>query len=146
MLLAEDDANDELFVRRAVEHVAAKVVVMTVPNGEDAIAYLTGTPPYDDRNLYPFPNLVVLDLKMPRKTGLELLLWMQENPGVVNVPVVVLSGSIFKEEHQEALRLGAAGFFSKTTDYNELKETVRQLITRFLPHAGGAETRSAAGA
>jgi CheY-like chemotaxis protein len=146
VLVAEDEDDDVVFLKRAVAHVGLGISVITVPDGEEAIFYLTGVPPYDDRAKYPLPSLVVLDLKMPRKSGLEVLQWMHENPGAVKVPVVVLSGSLYGGERQEALRLGAAGFFNKAVEPDDLEQTVKQIFTKFLPPPEDRQKEPKAGA
>lgn len=106
VLLAEDNPNDVLLVRRALRESKALNPVHAVGNGEEAINYLAGEGHYDDRAAYPFPALFLLDLKMPVKDGLEVLQWLHQHPEISRkLPVVVLSSTELPSETQLAYAL-----------------------------------------
>ena len=86
ILLAEDDPNDVLLIRSAFQrnHVANPVQV--VRDGDEALAYLRGQAPFADRERHPLPVLMLMDLKMPRKSGLEVLEWVRQRPGLKQLP------------------------------------------------------------
>src|SRR6266496_2243141 len=93
ILFAEDDADDFVFMRRAFEKTGAHYNFVRVPNGEEAVGYLHGDGPYHDRAQYPFPDLLLLDLKMPMMNGFDVLAWWRQQPHAKDLPVVVLTGS-----------------------------------------------------
>src|SRR5512137_2871236 len=99
VLLAEDNPDDILLIRRALHENKALNPVHTVGNGEEAIQYLAGDAHFADRAAYPFPALFLLDLKMPVKDGLEVLRWLHEHPDIPRkLPVVVLSSAEIPDE------------------------------------------------
>ena len=80
ILLVEDDENDVFFFKRAVERSGITHPLLVVRDGQDAVHYLGGTGDYSDRTTYPAPRLVVLDLNLPVKHGLQVLKWMRSQP------------------------------------------------------------------
>src|SRR5688572_31130525 len=90
VLLAEDSENDVLMFRRAARRANFTQPLQVVSNGEETIAYLKGEGKYEDRAKYPLPGLVLLDLKMPRKDGFEVLQWVRQQSDFDTMQVVVL--------------------------------------------------------
>src|SRR5207245_11208845 len=84
------------------------------------IEYLKGTPPFNDRARYPFPRLLLLDLKMPKVNGFEVLAWLEMRPEFSSLPAVVLSSSVFQGDSQKALDLGSREFLTKPYEREEL--------------------------
>src|SRR5688572_33047514 len=93
VLVAEDNPDDALLLRRALEKAGIRARLKIVSDGEEMLLYLQGRGAFANRTTYPMPSLVILDLKMPRKSGLEVLSWMGENPNLSVVPTIVLSAS-----------------------------------------------------
>ena len=94
ILLVEDDPDDVLLIQRAVRKAKIANPLQVVGNGDDAVAYLAGEGPYGDRERYPLPVLMLLDLKLPRRSGLEVLAWLRRQPGDVRrLRVVILTSS-----------------------------------------------------
>src|SRR6266480_2789801 len=93
ILLAEDREDDIVILRKAFAQTDFPGSLFVVRDGDEAIAYLEGATPYGNRAEYPLPALLLLDLKMPRKSGFEVLAWIREQPGLKRLPVVVLSSS-----------------------------------------------------
>ena len=93
ILLAEDSEDDVLLVRRAFAKANFLNVLHVVSNGEEAIAYLQGEGQYANRENYPLPSLLLLDWKMPRKGGFEVLQWIRQQPGLSLLRVVVLTAA-----------------------------------------------------
>src|SRR5947209_6409406 len=93
ILLVEDNADDVLLVRRAFARARILNEFRTVSDGDAAIDYLTGKDQYADRTAFPIPTLMLLDLKLPRKTGFEVLTWARQHPEYRKLPIVVLTSS-----------------------------------------------------
>lgn len=131
VLLVEDDSADVLFMRRAWKLAGHPVSLVVVDDGEKAVEYLSGAGPYADRDKYPFPSLVVLDLKIPLLPGLDVLAWIRQNPGIRNLPVVVLTSSEEPGDVSRARELGVSDYFLKPTQFDALLEIVRSLKDRW---------------
>src|ERR1051325_4442765 len=93
ILVAEDDPCDALLLEQALLKAGLHVPVQFVNNGQEALDYFAGEPPFADRSLYPIPTLLVLDLKMPGVDGFEVLDWLRHQTQLAGTLVVVLSGS-----------------------------------------------------
>jgi CheY-like chemotaxis protein len=112
ILLVDDSDDDRLFVRRALLKNPGFVMVGELCDGEAAIAYLAGQGEYSNREKFPYPDVLLLDLKMPRKTGHEVLAWIQAQK-LEKLFVVVLSGSFLPEDITRSRELGADAYFKK---------------------------------
>jgi CheY-like chemotaxis protein len=132
ILVAEDDANDIFFLRRAFQKAEVKCQIIDVPNGQEAIEYLQGKPPYDNRADYPLPQLLLLDLKMPLMSGFDVLEWLQRRPELADLPALVLSSSAHEEDVARAQRLGARNYHVKPSDLTQLTQLARELGTKWL--------------
>src|SRR3954468_1500983 len=108
ILIAEDEANDAELLRLAFQNLNGSSDVMIVRDGEEAVNYLSGKAPYEDQQSHPVPDLILLDLKMPRMTGFEVLEWLGKHPELKEVPAVVLSASSIASDIEKARNLGAA--------------------------------------
>ncbi len=113
LLVAEDDANDVFFLKRAFEQAEIQNPIHFVHDGQEAIDYLSGGGTFSDRTLYPLPSLLILDLKMPRKSGMEVLKWLDEQPELRRLPVVVFTSSAHQKDVERAYQLGANAFVVK---------------------------------
>jgi len=139
VLLAEDNPNDVLMVRRAFQDTGALNPVHAVGNGDEAIQYLAGEGKYAKRAVYPFPALFLLDLKMPVKDGLEVLQWLHEHPEIPSkLPVVVLSSTELPTETQKAYAMDIQACIVKPLNYAELREKVRILKEYWLDYEAEA--------
>ena len=132
ILLAEDDENDAFLFRMALKKAGIPNPLSRVPDGEDAINYLAGVGIYSDRVQYPLPSLVITDLKMPRRTGFDLLAWIQDQPQLNCPPVVVLSGSAEDSDKERALGLGAVAYFVKPPGLDQMVHLAHQLNENWL--------------
>ena len=92
ILLAEDDPNDTLLIKRAFQKAGFGSLLKTVNNGKQAIDYVAGVGEYADRGRFPLPFLLLLDLKMPGTNGFEVLTWIRSQPDLKRLLVVVLTG------------------------------------------------------
>lgn len=132
ILIADDSQDDILFVVRALRKFGLGESVRTVNDGEEAIAYLKGTPPFQDRQCCPLPHLLLLDLKMPKVDGFEVLEWIQTQAELSQLPVVVFSSSSLESDMTKAKALGACDYKTKPNDSEELATVLRELTMRWL--------------
>ena len=135
ILVAEDDANEMLLLRYAFEEAGVISPIMDVRDGREAVNYLTGQPPYGNRSLYPFPSLLVVDLKMPVMTGFEVLAWLQNQADLKKLPVVVLSSSNADRDMAQARALGARDYLVKPSLLDDLIKLAGNLHARWLKGA-----------
>jgi CheY-like chemotaxis protein len=119
ILLAEDNDNDVLMLRRAFSKANFLNPLHVVENGEEVIAYLKGEGRYANREEYPLPSLLLLDLKMPRKNGFDVLEWIRGQSGLAALRVVVLTSSDEIRDVNRAYQLGANSFLVKPVDFGE---------------------------
>lgn len=139
VLIAEDSEDDRFFLVRAIhQHAPRLQVVGEVHYGEQAMAYLIGEGQYADREQYPFPELLILDFKLPHKSALEVLRWLQTQK-LPPLKVAVLAGAgLFTEaQRQGAFDLGAQHFFLKTVNSDELARIVIILQAELQRHSRG---------
>ena len=127
LLIVEDDDNDFIFLERALQLEKFEADVQRACDGVEAIEYLAGENDFADREAHPLPSLMVLDLKMPRKNGFEVLAWLREHSELETLPVVVFSSSEEPEDVENAYNLGASGYLVKPSSYLSYPEIVRTL-------------------
>jgi CheY-like chemotaxis protein len=125
VLLVDDDPNDRLIVRNAFERAAPGIRLRMCIDGEEAIDYLSGHGEYSDRMDFPLPDVVLLDLKLPRKSGFEVLEWMRERPEYRQVSAIILSSSQERSDIDLAFALGANCHLVKEVDIKALRGVVR---------------------
>jgi CheY-like chemotaxis protein len=128
----EDDPNDVLLIQRAFDKARILNPLQTVGNGDDAVAYLAGEGSFADRQRHPFPVLVLLDLKLPRRSGLEVLEWIRGQVGLKRLPVVVLTSSKETTDVNQAYDLGANSYLVKPVGFDSLLELVKSLEVYWL--------------
>lgn len=124
ILLVEDDYNDVLLIQRAFRKANIKPSVSTVSDGDEAVLYLQGKEKYADRAQYPLPLLILLDLKLPRRSGLEVLAWIRQQPKLKRLLVIVLTSSQEDSDLTQAYDLGANSYLVKPLDFQELVRLV----------------------
>jgi len=126
ILLAEDDPNDTLLIKRAFQKAALGEVLRTVTDGEQAIDYLRGLKEYADRVRFPLPFLLLLDLKMPATDGFEVLQWVRAQPQFKRLLVVVLTSSNLQADVDRAYDLGANSYLVKPVEFNEMVNMIQR--------------------
>ncbi|HEX7899268.1 MAG TPA: response regulator [Planctomycetota bacterium] len=126
LLWVEDDPDDILLGGRALIKGGFEKPQI-VRDGEDAIAYLSGKAPFDDRAQFPMPSLVLLDLKLPRKSGIEVLKWIRGMEGLKRIPVVILTSSRERHDIDRAYDTGANAYLVKPVEHRTFTEVVRGL-------------------
>ncbi len=127
ILLVEDSPDDVLLVRRAFQKAGIENPIVAVENGDEALAYLNGTGLYADRQKYPLPTLTLLDLKLPRRSGLEVLAWVRQHSGIKRMPIIVLTSSRDEDDINRAYDLGANSYLVKPVAFDDLLRLVRSL-------------------
>ncbi len=132
VLLVEDDPCDARLIVRAFSKARIINPVETVTDGEMAVAYLSGQPPYDDRTRYPVPVLVILDLKLPKLDGFEVLRWIRSESILRRLPVVVLTSSSLSADVGKAYELGANSYLVKPVGTNELIDLLKTVELYWL--------------
>jgi CheY-like chemotaxis protein len=130
VLLVEDEPDYALLVQEALRETENTHQVYVVQSGEEAIAYLSGAQKYGDRAVYPFPVLMLLDLKMPGIGGMGVLRWLREHPEL-KLNLVVLSSVQSSNEIAAVSELGVKFFWVKT-DCNTLREKIHRLEDSYL--------------
>src|SRR3989440_8913154 len=127
ILLAEDRQDDVMIIRRAFAKSKLLNPLHVVSDGDEAIAYLQGEGKYASRDEYPLPSLLLLDLKMPRKGGFEVLEWIRKQPSLSALRVIVLTTSDEIRDVNQAYRMGANSFLVKPVDFAAFVEVSRAL-------------------
>jgi CheY-like chemotaxis protein len=122
ILLVEDEVNDVFFMKHAFLEIGLTNPMQVATNGWEAINYLSGKDEYADRERFPLPCLVLLDLKLPRVMGLEVLKWIREQSELKTVIVIILSSSQLTPDIEWAYRLGANAYLVKPSTPPELRE------------------------
>lgn len=128
ILIAEDEPADVEFLQRAFKRAGIPNPVRAVANGEEAVAYLRGQGAFADRQAFPFPRVVITDLKMPQMDGLQLLRWIHENPEFRVVPTIVLTSSTAQADVDAAFACGASAYIVKPVELKELDRIARVIV------------------
>lgn len=130
VLLVEDDLNDIFLVKRAFKRAQVTNPLQVVTDGAEAIQYLQGKGKYADRRTYPLPKLIVMDIRMPRKTGFEVLEWVKNDGQLKRIPIIIVSSSDSPQEINRAYELGANAYMIKPMDFKSV-ENLFQSITHY---------------
>jgi len=132
VLLAEDDPDDILLTQIAFEKARLANALQVVRDGEEAIAYLKGEGKYANRAQYPLPILVLLDLKMPRMNGFQVLEWLNDHSELERVPIAIMTSSDHDPHITRAYQLGADSYLRKPPDAAALLALVQRLQAYWL--------------
>lgn len=127
LLVIEDDEADYHFIEMALKETRFATRVRWVPDGESAIGYLGGSGAHARRLDSPLPDVIVLDLKMPRLGGFELLEWIRAHREHRHTPVLVLSSSGLPEDVERAYQLGANSFFVKPARFEDFVDLFQHI-------------------
>jgi len=127
ILEVEDDKSQAFLLQYAFEQAGITNAVHVATDGQMAIEYLAGSGPFADRVKYPLPKLVMLDLNLPRKTGLEVLEWTRQQPALKRLVVILFTSSCLPADIDRAYDLGANSFIQKPADLADALEMAQLL-------------------
>lgn len=127
ILVVEDNGDDIELIRHAFKKAGVTNPVSFVDDGEKAVSYLSGIPPYDDRGHHPMPSLILLDLKLPRLSGFEVLEWIRSNEETKLIPVVILTSSNQKDDIRRVYKLCGNSYLVKPVRRSALQELIESL-------------------
>ena len=128
VLTADDDPNDRHLMKHAIQRNGAPIELRQVNDGAELTEYMKGKGQFADRHLYPLPDLIILDLKVPRRDGLQVLKWLRKSGECRRVPTIMLSGSGLDRDVQAAYALGVNSYFSKPSSLEELRELTGLIV------------------
>ena len=128
ILVAEDSEDDVDLLKIAFRRLAIRNPLQIVTDGQQAVDYMSGIGKFSDRRQYPIPAIIFLDLKMPRKTGLEVLEWLGTHPQYRLIPSLVFTSSSQESDIRRAYELGANSFMVKPGALDQLVESIRACL------------------
>jgi len=132
ILLAEDLSDDVLLIRRALDNAGVKNPFHVVRDGEEALDYLNGVGKYSNRDEYPLPDILLLDLKMPKMDGFEVLEKIRSSETFGSLRIIVLTSSTQIKDVNRAYELGANSFLVKPLEFDNFKALMRTLACFWL--------------
>jgi len=129
ILMADDDADDRMFAEEALEEARFTNVLYTVEDGVELMDYLNHRGAFSDQAAYPLPNLILLDLNMPRKDGREALTEIKAHPdsAIHSIPIVILTTSDSEADVQQAYDLGVSSYITKPVTFDGLVDIMKTL-------------------
>ena len=125
ILICEDNPNDVKLLTFALTEAGITHPIQFVADGRQVLDYLGGREQFADRRAFPFPQVVILDLKMPRLDGLQVLQWIKDHPECTVIPTIILTSSAHDGDIQEAYSLGANAYLVKPDSLPELQRVLR---------------------
>jgi CheY-like chemotaxis protein len=130
-LLVEDDPSQAIFLQRVFAKIPLPFPLPVMHDGVEAVAYLAGQGAYGDRREHPFPSLVILDLRLPRMSGLDVLKWIRARAEFEALVVFILTNSTQPEAMDAAIASGADSWFAKPLKLEELADVARLMALRW---------------
>lgn len=137
VLYVEDEPDDVFFMRKAMDRMGIPIDLRTVEQGDLAVAYLSGQAPFDSRDQFPRPDLLIIDLNLPVRSGFDVLRWIRSSGEWNTLPVVVFSSSGRVEDRAQAAECGASLYLLKPASGLQFDTVVRELV-RLIPSTPGA--------
>jgi len=128
LLIAEDDEDDYLFIHEALKDISINIEDDWVKDGEELMEYLLGTGDYQHPSKPPIPDIIFLDINMPKKNGLEALKEIKSDPNLKNILVIILTASNSTNDINSAYKFGANSYLTKPSSMNELNESIKATI------------------
>lgn len=132
VLLVEDNPDDIFLLKMACQRTGIPHELKVVTDGAMAIDYLSGAGSFADRTAHPLPDVVFLDIKLPKCDGHEVVRWIRSQPGLKNLPVVMLTVSSQKSDLERAYELGVTSYLQKVPSLGEFGQGVRVILKYWL--------------
>jgi CheY-like chemotaxis protein len=133
VLLVEDDVSDFRLIQRAFAKIRPSVPMIRLSHGDDVVSYLAGDAPYENRSLHPFPSVILLDIKLPRRSGFEVLEWIRtQHSTLKRLPVIMLTSSNHQLDVNKAYDLGVNSYLVKPSNNSELEQLATTFRTYWL--------------
>jgi len=132
ILIVDDCHEDKYFLLWALKTLDLNCPIHVVSSGEEAISYLSAKPPFEDRTRFPIPHLMMLDLKMPKVDGFQVLKWLKTQRALDGLHVVVFPGPKRDSDVAKAKELGAEDYMIKPVDTLDLVKAVREVTFKWL--------------
>jgi CheY-like chemotaxis protein len=142
VLVAEDNPNDVLLLKYSVARAGIESQITFVRDGEEVLDYLKGEGEFSDRKAHPYPELLLLDLKMPRLDGFDVLAWIRQQPTFKRLLIVVLTSSTQEKDINRAYDLGVNSYLVKPSDFQMLSLMIERLQKYWLELNMAAEQPS----
>ena len=134
ILIVDDDENDIFFVKRAFTEINIHCTFQILKNGQEVVDYLEGADEYGNREKYPLPMMILMDLKMPIMDGFQVLAWLRARDGLKVIPTIIFSSSDLPGDITRAYELGANSFMTKSVTYDGLLIKLQTLSQYWLEH------------
>ena len=122
VLHVEDEWDDQFMLQRTLKKDNISIDLRTANHGDEAVEYLSGKGKFADRSAYPLPALILMDIKMPRRSGLEVLQWLRNDSSCKRIPVIMVSSSPLQADMDRAYQLGVNAYLIKPLAYLQVAE------------------------
>jgi CheY-like chemotaxis protein len=133
ILLVEDNSFDVQLIQSALGRTPGEINLIRVEDGDKAVDYLAGISPFDDRETYPIPITMLLDIKLPKRSGFEVLQWLRSQGGPIRrLPTLMLTSSKHQVDINQAFERGANAYLTKPDSIKELTSLMGELKTFWL--------------
>lgn len=143
LLVVEDSEDDIFFIERIFRQLGARCELRFARDGVEAVEYLSGKGRFKDRGKFPVPTMILMDLKMPRMNGFEVLEWMQKQPEIKLIPTIVVTSSTLQEDVTRAYRLGANAVMNKPVDKDSLLQMLKTFHVYWTDYVEMPEVKAA---
>jgi CheY-like chemotaxis protein len=138
VLAVEDEESDALLLELAMKEAGVPNKLIVVRDGQELVDYLSRRPPFGDRRRFPDPGILLLDLKMPRMDGFQVLSWLSAHVEFAPIPVIIFSASMCQADIERGLQMGASDYLEKPSQFATLVEMCRKLKDRWLTNPAPA--------
>ena len=132
VLHVEDEWDDQFMLQRTLKKESVALDLRVANHGDEAVDYLAGKGKFADRAAFPLPALILMDIKMPRRSGLEVLRWLRNDPTCKGIPVIMVSSSPLQTDMNRAYELGVNAYLIKPLAYLQVAEMFKSSPDLFL--------------
>lgn len=126
ILIVDESPEESALLQQALLKIGVEGKIVMLGSCQEAIKYIQGVPPYDDRIEHPFPLVVYIGLKPPELRGMELLKWLKDNPDCSIIPAVMLASEFESEDVKAAYQHGANAFLARPSNLEELTTVIHR--------------------